>query len=99
MFRKLSDRLLDHVEDAIVREATRALSPHINNLASDAMDAIINSAPKVKSTGGATGIYIKNIKRDFQDFHEDDANLAIATFVYEYLEIQCGHNPACYRIS
>jgi hypothetical protein len=90
MFKKLGDKLLDRVEDIIVREATEALAPHVEEFTNNAIDAIVNAAPKVKSTGGATGIYLKNIQKDFKDFHEDDANAAISTLLYEYLEIKCG---------
>ena len=62
MFKKLGDKLLDRVEDIIVREATEALAPHVEEFTNNAIDAIVNAAPKVKSTGGATGIYLKNIQ-------------------------------------
>ena len=41
-----------------------------------------------KSVGGATSIYLKQIEEDFPDFHNDDAEVAIKTFVTEYIDIQ-----------
>ena len=40
-----------------------------------------------KSVSGATNIYIKQIERDFPDFHPAEAEAALRTFLTEYLNI------------
>ena len=83
MFRKLTNKLLDNVEDVLVREATRALTPHIQDAAEGILNAVVNSAPSVRSTGGATSVYVAKVRSDFKDFHPEDADTDIQTFVLE----------------
>jgi hypothetical protein len=53
----------------------------------DLIDALNEEANKPKSVGGATNIYLKQINRDFPDFHNSDAETALKTFISEYLQI------------
>lgn len=88
MFKRLADKLLDRAEDVILQEATKALAPHIQDAASGIVDAVINSAPSIRSTGGATSVLLEKIQNDFKDFHADDAEADIQTFVLELIEIK-----------
>lgn len=88
MFKRLTNKLLDRVEDVVVREATKALAPHIEDAAEGIMNAVFNSAPSIRSTGGATSVYLTKISSDFKDFHADDAEADIQTFLLELLQLQ-----------
>lgn len=91
MFRRLTNRLLDKVEDVVIREATKALTPHIENAAEGIMNAMFNSDPSVRSTGGATSVCLTRVRSDFKDFHSEDADTDIQTFILELLQIKyCG---------
>lgn len=90
MFKKLANTLLDRAENALVREATKALSPHVDSLVEGAVNAIVNSGPAVRSTGGGTSVYLTKVQSDFKDFHAEDADNAIQTFMLEYLQIIYG---------
>ena len=43
-----------------------------------------------KSIGGLTDIYLKNINKDFPNFHNQDAESAIRTLIIEFLNIRYG---------
>jgi hypothetical protein len=88
MFKKLTNILLDRVEDVVVREATKALTPHIEDAAEGIMNAVFNSGPSIRSTGGATSVCLVQVKSDFKDFHAEDADTDIQTFVLELLQIK-----------
>lgn len=88
MFKRITNRLLNRVEDVVVREAAKALTPHIEDAAEGIMNAVFNSAPSIKSTGGATSVYLTKIRSDFKDFHSDDADADIQTFLFELIQIQ-----------
>ena len=62
---------------------------HISNLTStiNALSNMEAENPEPKSVGGATDIYLKQIKSDFPDFSETDAESAINVFIHEYLNI------------
>lgn len=90
MFKRLANRLINNAENIIVREATKALTPHIEEAASGLINSVINEAPSIRSTGGGTSVYLTKVKSDFKDFHADDADTAIASFVYEMLQIKYG---------
>lgn len=57
----------------------------INSIAEGMMNNV-----EPKSVGGSTKIYLKQIMRDFPDYNNEDAENAIKTFVFEYLEIKYG---------
>jgi ribosomal protein L40E len=91
MFKRLTNRILNSVEDVVVREATKALAPHIQDAAEDLMDSIFNAPPQVRSAGGGTSVYMTRVKQDFNDFHAEDADTDIQTFILELLQIKyCG---------
>ena len=91
MFKKLANRILDNVESVVVREASKAITPHLEKAASGAINAIINEAPTARSTGGATSVHLTKIQSDFKDFHADDAEAIMQTFILELLQIKyCG---------
>ena len=94
MFKRLADKLVDNVEDMIVREATKAIAPHLEDLTEKAIQSIVDAPPKVKSTGGSTQLYLKNIQKDFEDFHQEDAESAIEVAIFEYLKIQHGETQS-----
>lgn len=91
MFKRLLNGLVDKAEDAILDVAVQKLSPYVEDAVSGAIDGIMNSGPAVRSTGGATATLLKQIQSDFNDFHPDDADADIQTFVLELLQIRfCG---------
>lgn len=90
MFKRLANRLLNQAEDVIAREAMKAITPHIQTAAEGVINAVVNSAPNVRSTGGGTSVHLAKIKSDFKDFHAEDADTAIASFIYEMLQITYG---------
>lgn len=62
---------------------------HVSNLTStiNALSNMESDNPEPKSVGGATEIYLKQIKSDFPDFAETEAESAIHVFMHEYLNI------------
>ena len=62
---------------------------NISNLTStiNALSNMEAENPEPKSVGGATDIYLRQIKSDFPDFSETDAESAINVFIHEYLNI------------
>lgn len=65
---------------------------HINHISSltstiSTLSKMESDNPEPKSVGGATEIYLKQIKNDFPDFIETEAESAINVFVHEYLNI------------
>ena len=50
------------------------------------MDEIVEP----KSVGGSTSMFLKQIERDFPDYHNPDAENAIKTFLMEYINIRYG---------
>ena len=90
MFKRLANRLLNQAEDVIAREAMKAITPHIQTAAEGVINAVVNSAPNIRSTGGGTSVYLTKLQSDFKDFHAEDADSAIASFIYEMLQIQYG---------
>lgn len=47
--------------------------------------------PTPKSVSGATDLYLRQIQRDFPDYHHSDTELAINVLVNEYLDIVYGN--------
>ena len=90
MFKKLANQILNQAENVITREAMKAITPHIQTAAEGVVNAVVNSAPNVRSTGGGTSVYLAKVKSDFKDFHAEDADNAIASFIYEMLQITYG---------
>jgi predicted RNA-binding Zn-ribbon protein involved in translation (DUF1610 family) len=43
--------------------------------------------PTPKSVSGATDLYLRQIQKDFPDYHHSDTELALEVFINEYLEI------------
>ena len=54
------------------------------NAINDFTDEIVEQ----KSVSGATDVYLKQIERDFPDFHKNDADVALKSFIDEYLKIK-----------
>lgn len=88
MIRRLGNQILDHVERQVANKAIEVLAPHVDNIVEGVLDAVVNTAPAVKSTGGATQSILAKIQTDFHDFHSSDAQLAIQTFILEYLDVK-----------
>ena len=57
----------------------------LRSIAQGMMDTV-----EPKSVGGSTSIYLKQIQRDFPDYHNEDAENAIKIFITEYLNIKYG---------
>ena len=88
MLRRLGNQLIDRVERKVANKAMEVLAPHVDDIVEGVIDAVVNPAPTIKSTGGATETMLAKIQADFHDFHASDANNAIQTFIMEYLEIK-----------
>ena len=43
--------------------------------------------PTPKSVSGATDLYIRQIQKDFPDYHHSDTELALDAFMHEYLKV------------
>ena len=88
MLRRLANRMLNDVERVVAREAAKALAPHIQSATEGLINAVINQAPSIRSTGGATSVYLDKVCSDFKDFHPEDADSDIQTFILELLQLQ-----------
>lgn len=86
----------------IPRKIKSAFRRHANNITRaanivrDAKTVIntlqeIEEEPTPKSIGGMTNVYLDNIKKDFNDFHNQDAEAAIRTLIIEFLNIRYGN--------
>lgn len=78
-----------------IRRTTRSFSANVNDVkkiintieqVTEGMQDIV----EVKSVGGSTNLYLEKIHKDFPDFHNSDAEIAIKTFLNEYLNIKSG---------
>lgn len=87
MLKRLIDSFIDRTESVIIDKAIQKASPLIEDAVSETIEAIANDEPKVRSTGGATSVLLEKIQKDFEDFHPDDANSDIQTFVLELLQV------------
>ena len=87
LFNRAADRMLDSLERQVANKAIEVLSPHVDDIVEGVLDAALNKAPDVRTTGGATTVMMEKIKADFHDFHQTDADAAITTFIQEYLAI------------
>lgn len=88
IFNSVADRMLDCLERQVANKAVEVLSPHVDDIVEGVLDAALNKAPDIRTTGGATTMNMEKIKADFHDFHESDANAAISTFIQEFLAIK-----------
>ena len=59
---------------------------HIANTIKSVCEAE-DDIPTPKSVSGATDLYLKQIQRDFPDYHHSDTEAAIRVFILEYLKI------------
>lgn len=85
-----------------IKRGARRLKYKLNNLLSplnsvvtmakmvEEMDKLQDEAPEIKTVGGMTDIYLKQILRDYPDYHNNDAEDAIKQFIREYLYIKYG---------
>lgn len=90
MFKRLANQLLSNVGDVVAREAVKALTPHVQDAVSGVVEAVMDNAPSIRSTGGGTSVYLTKVKSDFKDFHAEDADNAIQTAVIEFIQLQYG---------
>lgn len=88
LFNRAANRMLDNLERKIADAAVDALAPHVDEIVEGVIDAALNQAPEVRSTGGATTMNLEKIRNDFHDFHSTDAEGAVATFIIEFLAIK-----------
>lgn len=87
---KNAKRLLKRKINKISRDLIGVSVNDVKNIVSTVSN-LANQAEEIvepKSVGGATSIYLKQIERDFPDFHNYDAESAIKTFVSEYLSVK-----------
>ncbi len=84
--RQLKNRVIYSAESAIMRE----ISPYAKDLVSGIVEAATDSTPQVRSTGGATSVCLTKVQQDFKDFHAEDADTDIQTFILEFLQIKYG---------
>lgn len=88
LFNRAADRMLDSLERQVTNKAIEVLAPHVDDIVEGVLDAALNKAPDVRTTGGATAMNLEKIQKDFHDFHSSDAEGAIMTFIMEYLAIK-----------
>lgn len=86
----------------MVRKVKRKISAMSRNFRSTVRDisniattvkqvaTAVEEVPDVKTVGGATTMYLKDIQRDFPDFHNSSAESDIKTFISEYINIAYG---------
>ncbi len=85
--RRLKSRMINRAENAIMQE----LSPYARDLTSGLVEAMKEATPAVRSTGGATAMCLAKVQQDFKDFHPEDADTDIQTFILEFLQVKyCG---------
>lgn len=87
---KNAKRLLKRKINQVSRDLIGMSVSDVQNIVST-VNTLANSAEEIvepKSVSGATTIYLKQIERDFPDFHNYDAESAIKNFVSEYLSIK-----------
>lgn len=84
--KRLKNKVLYSAESAIAREIT----PYAKDLATGIFEAAMDNTPKVRSTGGATSAYLERVLHDFKDFHAEDADTDVKTFIIEFLQIKYG---------
>ncbi len=82
--KRWKNRLTYQAETALMRE----LSPYAKDMVTGIMDAVKDETPAVRSTGGCTSVCLEKVQKDFKDFHAEDANTDIQTFILEYLKIK-----------
>ena len=87
---KNAKRLIRKKIDRVSRELIGISANDVKNIVStiNTLSDVAEETVTPKSVGGATNIYLKQIERDFPDFHNYDAESAVKTFVSEYLMIQ-----------
>ena len=78
------------IERTLARKAATSVVPYLEDAVGEIFDSIVNEAPSVRSTGGATKMHLEKIQDDFKDFHAKDANADIQTFILEMLNIKYG---------
>ena len=88
MLKRFGDSLIDRLEGVIVAKATEVLRPHVEDAIEGVIGAFIENVPKARSTGGGTSVYLTKVKSDFKDFHAEDADTDIQTFLLEYLQLK-----------
>lgn len=88
LFQRAADRMLDQLERQVTDKAMDVLAPHVDEIVEGVLDAALNKAPDVRTTGGATAMNLEKIQQDFHDFHASDAEGAISTFIMEFLAIK-----------
>lgn len=87
---KNAKRMLRRKINQVSRDLIGISASDVKNIVST-VNTLANTAEEIvepKSVGGATTIYLKQIERDFPDFHNYDAESAVKTFVSEYLSIK-----------
>lgn len=82
--------IADSIERVVARKATEVITPHLEDAVEEIFDSIVNEVPSIRSTGGATKMYLEQIQEDFKDFHAEDAKADIQTFILEMLNIKYG---------
>ena len=80
------------VQNAVkkAKRAVRQITQPINDVSNilKLANQIQEEEPDVKSVGGMTSIYLKQIQKDYPDYHNNDAEDSVKTFLNEYLRIK-----------
>lgn len=74
-----------YIGSSIENQVFHEISRNIPNVISGIKEA--QETPEIKSVGGMTSMYLKQINSDFPEFHSPDAEDDIKTFIIEYLNI------------
>jgi hypothetical protein len=89
-FKKIFKRQLQRKVNSVTRDIIGCSPSDISAIINTAktISEIAEEMPEKKSVSGATEIYLKQIKKDFPDFHHLDAENALKIFISEVLSIQ-----------
>lgn len=84
--KRLIRRKINRMSQELIGVSTNDIKTIVSTI--NTLNDVAEETVSPKSVGGATNVYLKQIERDFPDFHNCDAESAIKTFVSEYLMIK-----------
>lgn len=85
---RAKNRFMQKAENAVMKQASDLMGPYAREITQGIVEAIKDDTPSVRTTGGATSVYLAKVQQDFKDFHREDANTDVQTFVLEFLQIK-----------
>lgn len=90
---KVTRKLISKTDNYITDTTVTMIESCVKKATQEFAKTVIDDTPTIRSTGGATKVHLSEINKDFKDFHEEDADTDIQTFILEYLKIKyCGQN-------